>query len=624
MCGIVAVYSYHPKARKINKDEVITIRDFMSNRGPDGKGLWCSDNQRIALAHRRLAVIDTSDTGHQPMLSHDERFCISFNGEIYNYQELKSTLIHKGYHFSGNSDTEVLLRLYEDKQEAMLPLLRGMFALVIWDQKQQSLFMARDCYGIKPLYYADNGHTIRVASQVKALSQCQAISDKKDPAGVIGYFLLGSVPEPYTIYEDIKSLPAGSFLKITSSGMQKIIQWQSISHLFHQAENLSHKYDKKTLKKKFEEAFFDSAQHHLVSDVPVGIFLSAGIDSSSLLGLISSSNSGQSSYESVSIGFDQFKNTHNDEIPLASKVAEHYQSTHHPHYISEADFHQELPKFLDWMDQPSLDGINMWFACRAAKQHGFKVMLSGVGGDELLAGYPSFKDIPKLRRWFDKIAHIPKLGRSISAIGNLPIIDHFSARFFSRKLWYIAEYASSNAGVWLLRRGIFMPQQLDTIFPPDILKEGLEKLRIIPHIQSSEKHKLESNYANIAVLESEFYMRNQLLRDMDWVSMSFSIETRTPFIDTQLTPYIAALLMKKPESSGKNLLAETATKSPKLRKILTNRAKTGFVTPIHQWVESDKLLKSYTKDGCPIPKSKHWSQLYTYILGRHFLNDVMI
>ena len=212
MCGIAGIYAYRNDALKVDRGELRRIRDHMTARGPDGCGEWFSEDGRVALGHRRLAILDLSERGAQPMVSADGQLIISFNGEIYNYRTLRAQLERKGYGFRSQSDTEVLLHLYAEKGEAMLEELRGMYAFALWDARKQGLLLARDPLGIKPLYYADDGATLQVASQVKALLKGGHIDTTPEPAGHVGFFLWGHVPEPYTFFKGIKALPAGSTL----------------------------------------------------------------------------------------------------------------------------------------------------------------------------------------------------------------------------------------------------------------------------------------------------------------------------------------------------------------------------------------------------------------------------
>ena len=255
------------------------MRDHMTSRGPDGSGEWYSADGRIGFGHRRLSIIDLSPRGAQPMQTADGRLVITFNGEIYNYRALRKRLEAKGYIFRSNSDTEVLLHLYAELGHEMLRELRGMFAFGIWDCQEQQLLLARDPYGIKPLYYADDGSTLRFASQVKALMAGRGVSRDPDPAGWVGFYLFGSVPEPFTTYRDVRALPAGSFVRIDRYGLRAPVQHYSIARTYSQAQDLPISAPtREEIKALVREALLDSVRHHLVADVPVGAFLSAGVD----------------------------------------------------------------------------------------------------------------------------------------------------------------------------------------------------------------------------------------------------------------------------------------------------------------------------------------------------------
>src|SRR6516164_555320 len=232
MCGIAGVYAYRPSARLVDRNELVRIRDHMAPRGPHGKGEWYSSDGRLGFGHRRLSIIDLSSRAAQPMQTADGRLVISFNGEIYNHRALRRKLEAKGYRFRSDSDTEVLLYLYADLGGEMLRELRGMFAFSIWDTQEQQLLLARDPYGIKPLYYVDDGSTVRFASQVKALIAGRGISSEPDPAGWVGFYLFGSVPEPFTTYRQVHAIPAGSFMRIDQRGCDTPVQYYSIAKTY--------------------------------------------------------------------------------------------------------------------------------------------------------------------------------------------------------------------------------------------------------------------------------------------------------------------------------------------------------------------------------------------------------
>src|SRR5260370_38173876 len=295
MCGIVGIYSYHAFADPVDRQELIRIRDHMAARGRDGRGEWHSGSHQLSLAHRRLSIIDTSDSGAQPMASHVSKFVVTFNGEIYNYRELRSALEASGPMFRSQSDTEVLLHLYAQKGERMVHDLRGMFSFAIWDSERGCLFLARDPYGIKPLYYADDGRTFRFASSVRALLSGGQISRTADVAGLVGFFLLGNVPEPFTTYRDIRALPAGSWMVIDKAGAREPVHYASIASVYCDAETQAPDFPEADLHERFRAALLDSVRHHLVSDVPVGAFLSAGFDSGALIGLMRDAEIGRAS-----------------------------------------------------------------------------------------------------------------------------------------------------------------------------------------------------------------------------------------------------------------------------------------------------------------------------------------
>ncbi|HVH78991.1 MAG TPA: asparagine synthetase B, partial [Stellaceae bacterium] len=277
MCGIAGIYGHHPVANPVEPAELLRMRDRMTPRGPDGAGAWYSEDRRVGLANRRLAIIDLSERGAQPMLSADGKLAVTYNGEIYNYRDLRRRLEARGSVFRSDTDTEVLLHLYAWKGEAMLAELRGMFAFALWDSDAGRLLLARDPYGIKPLYYADDGWTFRLASQVKALVAGERISLDPEPAGWAGFFLFGSVPEPFTIYRESRAVPTGSAMWIDRQGPHAPVRYCDLSSIFDAAP--PERGTAADFPERLRAALLDSVRHHLVADVRIGLFLSAGIDS---------------------------------------------------------------------------------------------------------------------------------------------------------------------------------------------------------------------------------------------------------------------------------------------------------------------------------------------------------
>ncbi len=601
MCGLAAIFGYSNRSSRVSKRELTLMQHQMRNRGPDGEGIWLENI--IGLAHTRLSILDLSDAAAQPMMDATSSSVLVYNGEIYNYREIRAKLERKGYVFRSKSDTEVLLYLYRDKGERLVDYLRGMYAFVIWDAKKKSLFCARDPYGIKPLYYSDDGKTLRIASQVKALQTSDAISKQQDPAGICGFYLFGHVPEPYTCLREIKSLPAGSILRCALGRTPDIRSFFSVSNAYVAARA---ERPEVLEPGHFAQAIRESVIHHMLADVPVAVFLSSGIDSGAILGLMRDVS--DEPIDAFTLSFDEYRGKEDDEQPLAAMVADYYGAHHRPYIFPRDEISRLIPTFLEAMDQPSIDGLNTWLVSYVAKQHGLKVVLSGVGGDELMGGYPSFRDIRQSVKILRFISTVPQLGewfrqlvRLLSSAG-LPL---------NPKLGGLILLGGSYAGAYLLRRGLFMPWELQNLVGEEFAHEGLSKLSPIAHIQNGLQPDPETNFGRVAALESTYYLRNQLLRDSDWAGMDHSVEIRTPLVDAVLLDKLAPLLVDADSTNNfKELLAQ-APRRPLPDKVI-NRNKTGFGLPIPIWLEAMPTLDTWrrvpllARDGC------HWARRWAY------------
>jgi asparagine synthase (glutamine-hydrolysing) len=604
MCGIAGIYAYGLAAGRVDPTEMLRMRDHMAARGPDGAGTWRSKDGEVIFGHRRLAIIDLTENGAQPMHSADGKFVITFNGEIYNYKELRAELEAQGHRFRTGSDTEVLLQLYSVAGPAMVNRLRGMFAFAIWDSQHRGLLLARDPYGIKPLYYANTFGTVRFGSQVKALLSGGRLSRDPDPAGWVGFHLFGSVPEPFTCYRDIRALTAGSTLWIDANGVGKETKYFSVSEVFRKAEECSDNLASYELQAHLRASLLDSVRHHMVADVPVGIFLSAGIDSGTLLGLMR--DVGQGEIEAVTLCYDENRHTHEDEAPLAAQCAKHYGSKHTIRTVMAREFRDDLPKIFEAMDQPTIDGINTWFVSKSAGELGLKAAISGLGGDEIFGGYPSFRDIPRWLRLWAMPARVPFLGDAFHYFAE----NSGLANILNPKIAGALKFGQNYAGAYFLRRGLFMPWEITAVMDADVVAAGLQQLDPVRHIGKSLEPSPRTSFGKIAALEASLYMRNQLLRDTDWASMAHSLEVRVPFVDTYLSRAIAPALVNLPSKVGKKLLA-TSPRS-KLPDAITRRAKTGFVTPVADWLQKDSQLQKWrnipqlARSRCP------WARRWAY------------
>jgi asparagine synthase (glutamine-hydrolysing) len=563
----------------------------MRLRGPDAEGVWTGPG--AALGHRRLAIQDLDARSNQPMVSTDGEYSITFNGEIYNFHELRSELEAEGVAFRTTSDTEVLLALYAREGERMLPRLRGMFAFAIWDARTGEAFLARDPYGIKPLYYAQTDRGVVFASQVKAVLASGLVSPASETAGVAGFYLWGSVPEPWTLYRGVFSLPAGSWLRVRAGRAGTPVCWNDICDNWRQQGTL---HSREELQETVRNAVTDSVRAHLVSDVPVSVFLSAGIDSGTMAGLISELG-GQ--VEGITVGFQEFLSQHEDEVPSANAIAENYGLPHSVRRISREEFEQDLGQILDAMDQPSVDGVNTWFAAKAAAERGYKVVLSGVGGDELFYGYAHMRQLPRNAR----------LGRAATAIpGGRSLVDavccHLADGHRHPKLKGIAEYMGSLEGVYYLKRCLFLPEELPLLMGEERAREGLARLGGSPPGMSPAG--AVNDAAGVCLLDSTLYLRNQLLRDSDWASMAHSLELRTPLVDAALLDALKLCHTEFAGGAGKRLLAQSPMR-PLPEKII-RRKKSGFGVPMTQWLAAATERRDWSSMALLADRGTPWTR----------------
>jgi len=573
MCGIAGIFSHDELAPPVDREELLRIRDHMIRRGPDGEGLWIEPGGCVGLAHRRLAIIDLSPAGLQPMSTADGRLHIVFNGEIYNYRALRMELEAAGVVFRSDSDTEVLLHLYARGGMEMMHALRGMFAFAIWDQREQALFLARDAFGIKPLYYTNDHGVLRFASQVKALLAGGKIDTTPDPAGHVGFFLLGSVPEPNTMYASVRALPAGATLMLKRGKPPQLHRYFDLATEFLAANEQPVCLETADERQQYlKSALTDSVRDHMTSDVPVGVFLSSGLDSSTIAALACESEGAR--LRSLTLGFEEYRGTHNDETTMASVIAKRIGAEHETRWVSRESFDAEFDRLMAAMDQPSIDGVNTYFVSLKAAEMGMKVALSGLGGDELFGGYPSFAQVPRMASLLKPFAAMPWAGRAIRRLS-----APFVGRVASPKIAGMAEYGGTIGGAYFLRRGLYMPWELPLLLEPEFVRRGWEEFPLLERLETTARG-LPSPRQSVAALETAWYMRNQLLRDADWAGMAHSLEIRVPLVDVRLFRAVARMAAGgRPPT--KQEMASTA--APSLPQEMLHRRKTGFSIPVDEW-----------------------------------------
>ena len=572
MCGISGIFGYSASAQEVDRDCLSRMTKAMVPRGPDGSGIWVSKNKRVGFGHRRLSIIDLSEGGAQPMLLDKGRLTITFNGEIYNFSELRAELNAAGHAFKTYSDTEVLLHLYDRYGHAMVERIRGMFAFAIHDREREGVFLARDGFGIKPLYYTDDGKSIRFASQVKALLAGGDLDTSPSAAGHAGFYVWGYVPEPWTMFKNIHALPAGSTLWIERNGHAAPHRYFDVTAELETASNGSGNWSQDDLR----NALLETLQYHLVADVPVGTFLSAGLDSATIVGLTSEIKT--DALQSVTLAFEEFEGTQFDEAALAEKIAIHYDTAHKTQRIKGKDFREEYNRLCNAMDQPSIDGVNTYFVSKMTAETGLKVAMSGLGGDELFGGYQSFSEIPKMTQLLGILPgsrSVGKLFRKLSA----PIFSLVT----SPKYASVFEYGTTYPDAYLLRRAIFMPWELPGLMDPDMARDGWLELEE-GSFRRGQVDRLKTPRTKISALECTWYMRNQLLRDSDWAGMAHSLEIRVPLIDTFFFRKVLPMLASN-KPPNKLDMATSLTKP--LPVDVLQRPKTGFAVPMRDWLLRD-------------------------------------
>jgi asparagine synthase (glutamine-hydrolyzing) len=559
----------------------------MAHRGPDacGLNLWPGVNApQIAFAHRRLAIIDLSEAGRQPMTTADGRYSIIFNGEIYNFQVLRKTLEASGVIFQTNTDTEVLLHLYARQGRACLSLLEGMFVFALRDHHSGEVFIARDRLGIKPLYYwADDGIFV-FASELRSLLASDLMPRLLDAVSLNAYLSFGAVQEPRTIIRHVRTLPPAHYMIVDAAG--RIKEQARYWELPVAALRISRTEAIAETRARLEA----SVRSHLVADVPLGAFLSGGIDSSAIVALMSRYAPGR--VQTLTVCFEEHEF---NERQLARQVAEKWGTAHTEVALSEAEMLASLPAAIADIDQPTIDGINTWIVARATKQAGLTVALSGLGGDELFGGYPSFRRAARLQRyglsinWLNEPARQQMARVTGKLLGNsLPGQKVASAIAAGGDL--LQAYASMRGLFSKASRAHLLHAEASSQIPGNgHYHIPAETLELIRHNGNGG-----DVFNRISRYEMNLYMANMLLRDTDAMSMASALEVRVPLLDHHLIEWVYALPGKmKTGQSPKQLLID-AMGADLLPEVIGHK-KMGFALPFERWMHTS--VKAFVTDA---------------------------
>ncbi|MEK7624341.1 MAG: asparagine synthase (glutamine-hydrolyzing) [Patescibacteria group bacterium] len=605
MCGISGIFFTKGKQGE-SKEAVERMNQFQGQRGPDDEGIFTDARKGVFLGHRRLAILDLSKAGRQPMCYKrqassvkQQDLCISYNGEIYNFLELKKDLEKKGYKFKTKTDTEVILVLYAEYGEKSFSMLRGMFALGLWDGKNQKIFLVKDRYGVKPLYYYGDNEKLVFASTVKAITESRLVSVQKNPDAFIGFLLFGSVPLPMTTVKNVLAVPAGHYLVREADGRQKLVQYYEPMEFFNimtsDVINIDNNFGTSDIQKivsRTRALLEDSLRCHLISDAPLGVFLSGGLDSSALAALAAKSLENRR-LKTLSIVFDEkeFSEEHYSDL-VAKKIG----SEHRKIKITKQDFFNSFDEVFEAMDQPTIDGVNTFFIAKAAKEAGLKTVLSGLGSDEIFCGYSSFKKAELLR----KIQNLPKFLKP-----SLDLMSLVGGRY--QKLNYLKN--NDILSFYLAIRGLFMPQEAAKILNVNLneVSNFLSQI-LITQLSNYPVAKL-CPVDLLSGLELKFYLQNQLLKDTDFMSMRHSVEVRVPFLDHRLVEYASGLSpeLKLNKAINKPLLVE-ATRGL-LPEEIFNRKKMGFTFPFQEWMKNHPITQLPDYQVAKSHWSRYWAKL---------------
>ncbi len=584
MCGISGIYNYQDK--NINAENIIkNIIKLQDKRGPDNSNYWRSDCNKVFFGHNRLSIIDLSINANQPFVSEDKNYSITFNGEIYNYKSIREELKKNKINFKSNSDTEVILESYRFWGIGFLEKLRGMFAFAIWDIKKKKMILARDPFGIKPLYYTKKNNVFYFASEIKSILSINNLTFKKSEKGIVSYFLWGNVQEPFTLYNEIESVEKGTAKIIYSNGKDETHKYASIKD---EILNSKKEYFKNKIDLNYKLKYFidETVNCHQIADVPITLLLSAGLDSSVILSSLSEENKNNCS----ALTLDFHKNEKLNESYIANKCAKQNNIKHIIKNFNKEELRQLVQRFYTNMDSPTNDGLNNYIVSSYAKRMGTKVIISGIGGDEFFKGYPTFKRI-------QKINYIPKTKFIGDIVYHLlkPILNFLD---LNQKYAGILKYGGTLAEAYFLQRSFMFQDDLNDLLSPETIRIGLKDLNLFEEINEDLKDFEDINLA-IMYLEIKYYLTSKLLKDADWTSMSNSIELRTPLVDWFFFKQIIPLLKSNLNITKSNLFESYENNLPKE---LINRKKTGFVVPhrelfkliTNKTVTSSKILKEWT------------------------------
>ncbi len=603
MCGITGIITINNNSLEFTA-AIQKMTDAIAHRGPNSQGIW--NDEYCYLGHRRLSIIDLSEAGNQPFISQDKRYILVYNGELYNYKDLKFELQRAEhgsknipYIFKTNTDTEVILAAYLRWGINCVKKFNGMFAFAIYDTVEQKICIARDRLGVKPLYYQYKNNTLIFASEIRAIIHSGLIAKKINLSSVAEYMQYSTVHAPNTILQDVFMLMPAHFIEFSiQHSTFNISEWWNANYTKN-SEEITYQETCKLVNEKLTMA----VERRLVADVPFGAFLSGGIDSSAIVGLMSKVSSEK--VQTFNVSFDEGEFS---EAKYAKQIAQKFNTEHHEIKLTPKDFLTQLPEALAAIDHPSGDGPNSYIVSKATKQAGITMALSGLGGDELFAGYDVFKRMAELEKkaWINLVPAKGLVGKILAAkkksvqgdklseLLNLDNVSSYHAYPITRKLFNQTDYNS-------------------------LLKEKIKDDLFVKNCIKSFKIDKEHTLSKISLYEINTYMQNVLLRDADQMSMAVALEVRVPFLDYQLVEFVLSIKDKyKYPHTSKKLLVDAL--GDLLPNEIINRPKMGFVLPWKEWLKED--LRDFCEDNIiQFSKRSFVNRDAILIMWNRFLNN---
>jgi asparagine synthase (glutamine-hydrolysing) len=576
MCGIVGIYN-HGCREEVGDTVLQQMRDSMTHRGPDDSGVYIAPDRSLGLGHRRLSIIDLSAAARQPMCDDTGKFWVTFNGEIYNYLELRSELEKDGVRFRTKSDTEVLIYLYKKYRQEMIQFLRGMFAFAIWDETERTLFLARDRIGVKPLYYADRNGSFMFASEIKGILASGKMNRAVDTGAFYNYLSFLTTPAPKTLFEGIFKLPAGYRMMVDARGRTTIEQWWS---------PLSKKQrllPEETYVEEIQHLLKESIRYRMVSDVPFGVFLSGGIDSSTNVALMAEMM--DRPVETFSIGFKE--EAQYNEFGFARQVAERFHTNHHETQIGMSDLLDFLPQLIYHQDEPIADPvcIPVYYVSKLAKDNGVTVCQVGEGSDELFCGYPHWSYMLELERKRRLYAKLPRMLRHTAMFFAAQLEDVSSGRReFLRRASYDEPFFWGGAEA-------FYEAHKRSLLHADIRRtlNGTSSVEVVngyfKEYLAGSDHPDPLSW--MSFIDLKLRLPELLLMRVDKMTMATSVEARVPFLDHKLVEYVMSIPQdrKVPGLAAKYLLKRAVRGV--IPDAIIDRPKQGFGVPVMEWFQQE-------------------------------------